>query len=849
MKRAIIIVLFAALAVGMSAQKIHKSYKNVPLPQALKEMNDAQQDWHISFIYDDLSDFVITADIRAKDIPEAIGQMTMCYPIRVATYANTVLVECNRATHRLLGYVCDNDNQPIEFANIVLLSMRDSTIIAAGMTGEGGHFVIPCNADEVIMRVSYIGMKTVERRTRVQNVGTVCMQPDIYMLKTVTVNGERPKATIEGTSLVVDVEHSVMSRMGTAADVLSQVPTVMKNGDNYEVVGKGTPLIYVNGRKVQSTRELSELQSDQIKTIKVDHNPGARYDATVSSVITIKTKPVVGEGFSVEVGSWTQQGKGTTGNEWLNLTYRKQGWEVFANLFAEPHKESYEKNYYDETIVADTLWNIHNNERQHQRSNFYSGKFGFNYNTDKHSFGAYYQNDHSYSKTSENTYYNLRGDGYAYDDLTNNLFSEQKTWPNHFANIYYNGKMGKWMLDFNTDLISRKYTNTSLSSEQGERPEDSRTVTTENVYKTHMLAEKLVAVHPLWKGSIGFGEELTAIERQNNYTNAEGIFANDNNETHETTIAPFAELSQTLGNWDLTFGLRYEHTKSNYFIAGVKQTEQCRTYNQLSPSFDASTVWNNIRISFSYSPKTKRPNFTQLNSTMCYANRLSYEKGNSLLKPSLTHTVELMAMWKSYFLMTSYSQINDDIQYSIENYEGDEKIQVATYKNYDHRRIWTLTLGAQKAIGVWNINYSATMVKQWFVVTHNNGRVDTYNQPLFLFQLNNTFNLPRKWLVRLDYTLRTTGNEGIGYVCRAANELNLSVCKDFFGDKLHMQLDFDDILGTYRSDIRLVSNNFTFHRHDNPYLSSVSLTFRYRFNVINSRYKGTGAGNDAKSRF
>lgn len=166
-------------------------------------------------------------------------------------------------------------------------------------------------------------------------------------------------------------------------------------------------------------------------------------------------------------------------------------------------------------------------------------------------------------------------------------------------------------------------------------------------YKTQMLAEKFVAVRPLWKGTIGFGEEPAAIKRQNDYTNAEGIFENDNNETHETTITPFAELSQTFGKWDVTLGLRYEHTSSNYFVGGMKLAEQCRTYDQLFPSFDASTVWNDIRLSFSYSSKTQRPYFTQLNSTMYYGNRLSYEQGNPLLKPSTKHTVGLMAMWVS----------------------------------------------------------------------------------------------------------------------------------------------------------------------------------------------------------
>jgi len=729
----------------------------------------------------------------------------------------------------------------------VLLQVKDSAYAGGTTTQDNGSFCMAKPNVETFAKITYLGYQMKEMAVKA-DMGRIVLEEDPKVLGEVVVKGSVPKAKIEGTSLVMNVENTVLSQFGTAADVLTQIPTLTKKGDSYEVIGKGTPLIYINGRQVRDNRELQELKSDQIKSVEVDMNPGARYDATVSSVIRIKTKRAVGEGFSVEMGTWVQQDKGTSNNEWLNMAYRTKNWELFANLFAEPNKESNQKNYYDETVTADTLWNIHSEERIHEHSNYYSGKLGFNYNTDKHSFGAYYQNDHSYNKLHEDTYYNMKGDGKDYDNLTNNSFSKQKTWPNHLVNIYYNGTVGKWMLDFNTDLIYRKYTDTTQHKEQGERTEDDRTVTIESANKTLMLAEKLVATHPLWKGTIGFGEELTAIKRINDYTNAEGLFANDNNETHETNIAPFAELSQQLGKWQLTLGLRYEHTASNYFVGGRKQAEQSRTYDYLFPSFDAATVWNNIRLSFSYSAKTGRPNFTQLNSTMIYGNRLSYEKGNPLLKPSISHNFNIMAMWKYYFLMTSYNFINDDIQYAVENYEGDEKIQLATYKNYDHRSYWLLTLGAQKAIGVWNINYSATVLKQWFTVEHDNGMVDSYNQPLFFFKLNNTFNLPRKWLVRLDYELHTTGHGGNVYAYRAEGKLNFSASKDFFGDKLHVQLDCNDILRTNYNDIMLHSNNFTFRRHNDFYNRSVSLTLRYRFNFANSKYKGTGAGNAEKAR-
>lgn len=759
------------------------------------------------------------------------------------------LLMCSVASQaqNVKGIIVDEKGEPLENVNVVLASRSDSTFICGTTSGSDGSFAIH-NDGNALLRLSYLGYNTKYIDTEGDSLGILQMMPDQKLLAEVEVKGSVPRATMKGSSLVMNVENTILSEMGTVGDVLSQIPTVVKKGDDFEVIGKGTPLIYINGRKVSDKRELTELRSDQIKNIEVIQNPGARYDATVSAVIRIKTKQAVGEGFSVELGSWTKQDKGMSNNEWLNLTYRKNGLEIFAEIFAEPHKESKEKNYYDETVTADTLWDIHNDERSHLSSNYYSGKLGFNYNNNRHSFGAYYENNRYSCNGNGKSQYSLKGNGMDYDQLTNNMHQKDKTWPNHTANIYYNGQISKWMIDFNTDIISRKNSTSMLSVEQGERAEDQRDVTTENTYTTHMIAEKLIAVHALWKGSIGFGEELTAIKRINDFTNKEGLFANDNNETHETTIAPFAELSQTIGKWNLTLGLRYEHSIQNYFVGGTKQAEQCRTYDYLFPSFDASTMWRGLRLAFSYTSKTVRPSFNQLNSSLLYGNCLSYQQGNPLLKPSISHSFQLMTMWKSFFLMANFRRIDDDIQMSVENYQGDEKIQLVTTKNYEHRNVVILTLGTQRTIGAWNLNYSTTMLKQWFKVKHSNGICESYNNPIFVIKLNNAFSLPKGWIARLDYEIMTKGNEELLYAYRVNQRLNFAVSRDFMKGRLHVQIDCSDIFGTNRNAFKFHSNNFAFRRYDNPYTRSASLTLTYRFNTTDSKYRGTGAGNDAKGR-
>ena len=74
--------------------------------------------------------------------------------------------------------------------------------------------------------------------------------PATVELGEVVVKATRPSTTMKGNALVTNVEGSSLAIAGTANDVLVRVPMVVDNGGSIEVFGKGSPEIYINGRKV-----------------------------------------------------------------------------------------------------------------------------------------------------------------------------------------------------------------------------------------------------------------------------------------------------------------------------------------------------------------------------------------------------------------------------------------------------------------------------------------------------------------------------------------------------------------------------------------------------------------------
>ena len=857
-KHATLIILALLLALNTQAQKrISREYNNVSLSDALRQLSEQQTDYTIMFLYNELEDFRITTTIRNKHLPEAIQQMIGFYPIRVTTSANEeerkIFVECTHKTdRRLTGTIIDEQGLPLAFANVAVLNPADSTLLSGGVSNESGYFAIPYEQERVLARISYVGYKTVYRLCSHPEMGTIRIEPDNYTIKGVVVQGERPKVQLQGNSLIMNVEGTVMERLGTADDVLSRVPTISKKGDSYEILGKGTPLIYLNNRKLTDMQELKNILSDNIKTVEVVQNPGARYDATVNAVIVIHTKRAQGEGLGVELTSWSRKGRGYVNNERVNLTYRKGGLELFAYLFGAYNKR-WSRGEFEQTVFADTLWNITNGNRSIERNPYLEGRIGFNYQlNDANSFGGFYQNDYDYVKTSSDYVDDLLANGNAFDHLQNSSTRRDRNFPKHQANLYYTGKVGQLSVDFNADYTAYKRRNRNQQQELSDNY-DNRDVNTEALTRGSMVAEKLIVSHPLWKGRIDVGEEYTYTRWRSSFDNAEGYIANSNNEQHESNIAPFVELRQQLGRLQLQAGLRYEHVASDYFVNGMRRDDQSRTYDDLFPSVALSTSIRKVQLSVSYTKRTNRPSYWLLNNDVIYENRLNMQTGNPYLKPVKYHNYNATAMWKWLYVTTNFYHCVNPFLHVMESLEQDSKVNMATIKNYDHVNWLIITLGAQKNVKLgnavtWTPQYNVSLMKQWLQTTFN-GQEKNLNKPMLSLQMGNIVALPHDWLVQADFNVHTHGYTGSNFRVEATNAmLSLSVSKDLFKRRLNIKLTGNDLFNQGFGRGTFYFDRILFRKTEDNDSRCVELSVRYRFNVTPSKYKGTGAGNAEKNR-
>ena len=74
--------------------------------------------------------------------------------------------------------------------------------------------------------------------------------------------------------LITEVRNTALSELGTCRDVLSQLPGVRADIEKIEIIGRGSPQIYINGRKLIDSSELDRLSSREIRNVEIVYNPG-----------------------------------------------------------------------------------------------------------------------------------------------------------------------------------------------------------------------------------------------------------------------------------------------------------------------------------------------------------------------------------------------------------------------------------------------------------------------------------------------------------------------------------------------------------------------------------------------
>lgn len=754
------------------------------------------------------------------------------------------------------GFVSDYQNNPISYANIVLLTANDSLVIKGASSNEQGFFLIEqVDPGSYLLRTSFIGFESstlnIEITDSSLDMGDITLEESAEALDEVSIIAKRPTFNIESDRLVFNVENSALSE-GNIMEVMNSTPGLLVL-DGALTFRNTNPAVYINDRKMQlSGSELINLlegsSASSVKSIEIITNPSAKYDATDRIVVNIVMTKNLIAGYRGSVFTNYTQGVYPRYNIGATNFYKTDKINVFASYSYNNDKTA---RVSDENV---NFINVNNAIYEQWFSNFdrttKSQTHTINTNFD------YFINDTNTLSFSSNLLflpkfnYVINGQTHVFDPNLNVLYD--------FNNVN-NSNDDKYNLGFDLDYVTRfnnggklsfnahlttydynrdqsVYSNYFFSDSSLNFSNAYETTSKQNTLITTAQTDYSLPFSDSASISIGIkGSFVNTDSEINQFLLQEGspIFDPTNSNAFdydEDVLGAYADFEKTWERWDLNVGLRVEQS----YIEGrslVTNNTLTQDYFNWFPSSNVSfQATEKISIYLNYKRSIQRPDYQSLNPFKFYLNDNTIVTGNPNLQPALTNHITIGASLNSSFFVEAYyrdtkssfmelplqDNINNLLIYTPFNLTSTVDYGFDFYATFDITSRWNVYF----ATSFYNVEDEAVI----------NGSLLKMNMWSNYSEINNSFSFLKDNSLSANFSLIYIGENQQGFQIvdtRLASELTIK--KSILNKRAALTLSAADLFNKQDYTVTtkyLRQDNSRFLNQDNRY---VKLGFNYKF--------------------
>lgn len=750
------------------------------------------------------------------------------------------------------GKISDEfSNEPLEFVNVILLS-ADSLYINGTTTDTSGMFIlndIPCGKG--IIKISLIGYESILKDVQIDklntSLGNFRISQNSKLLNEVTITSTLPQYKIKDGNLITNVQNTLLSTIGTATEVIGQIPGISLNNDNeITVFGKGIPIVYINNRKVYDTGELNQLQSTDILSIELLKNPGAKYDAQNKSVIIIKTK-AKDTGFSINATSkiWIHNYAETAQNIHLAYSNRKLNTFLSYNYIYLKNKTEENSDYY---LYKDTTWTQTIDQPYIFSQKYHDISTSFDYSfTDKQIAGIQYKGNFASSRDNSDSHQEFRGNDILFETIAGNRLRKQSP-KTHLFNLFYNGNFNdKFDLRLDMDYMNKKSPSDQFTNEESSISANSRSLIIYSNSDFKLWAGKLTGTYNIGKSSkLEFGSEFNTITGKGFYINDKDTKNNNTYTNDEDKVAAFASYSASINDLDVSLGLRYEHSHEKSTKDSVKTVKSDKYYNDLYPNLTLSKTFGEVAVSLSANKRTRRPSFSELTGNDLYVNPFLTQKGNPYLKKENYYDINSYISYKDLNIGIGYTYVERPISIDFIDDNNSQESSIISYANYKKYQNLNAMISYNYRIGFWKPQLSIGIMQPFFSAIYREEKRN-YNKTSLGINFTNDLILPRDLIVSLYFNYQ---NETNYYLVRdkGYTEFNIRVRKSFLDKKLNLNLYGGDIFNMKKEENKIQVKDYNMILNKKRTTRYVSFTIQYLFNNTKKHYRGQNASSDDINR-
>lgn len=775
-------------------------------------------------------------------------------------YALVLLCMCTLSAQsqtQISGTLSAEDpNEKLAYASVAI--KQDSLIVETVITNDKGEFKMEgIKAGKYTVRFQFIGFKDEVKSLTVESskaidLGNIQLKSDITSLNEVVVTAETSQVSLKLDKKVFDVGKDLISKGGSATQVLDNVPAVRVDpSGSVSLRGNSNVLILINGRKsgLTSLQGLEQIPAESIKSVEVITNPSSRYDAAGSAgIINIVLKKNTKEDLS---GSMTLV-TGIPDDYRLmgGVNYKKGKFNLFSN-FGIRYTDYVGLNTRDQQSTSNGNA-LYISQREDQKRHDDGGLMyvGMDYfiNDSNSITSAFYRNDTkdrdkntlNYNLSGENmqdTYIQTIGDSRENRSYNQLEFNYTKTFKKPERKFTVDFQYDFWDSTKDFDIQRRTLVpdtgDQSIINTQSKRTSDDIVLQSDYVTPFGKTANFEAGVK--LENRVVSTEFAADEDVDGTVTPIDGF--NNGLDYKEQILGGYVQYGNKINKFSYLLGLRTEYTHIEIKDQNTGGVLTDSTYTRLFPSVNLSyALTEKTTAQLNYSQRINRPNLDQLNPFPELLDFNSRIFGNINLLPSLTDGVELSILSKVKGLVLNpslyYSKTKNSFQYFTS--QDDEGIFETVLINLDDETRFGIEISAQYAPIKWlslnaEINAYSFNQKGSVGTTNLDFSNETWKGSLLAqLKLPKSFTFQSKFEYQAPVSDAQTTTKSYYY-------LNVALGKSLFKNNGTLSLAASNIFNTRKIRETTVGTDFVVHQMTNFNAARWTLSFNYKFNKGKNR--------------
>ncbi len=754
------------------------------------------------------------------------------------------------------GAVIDSASKtPIEYANIVVLSIKDTSVVTGTVTDSKGNFTIQkVPFGKYFLDIRFIGFKdqrhsiTISPQKQHIEIGVIKLSPGAVNLENVVVHGARNPVTYQIDKKVIDVSQMETTISGNAAEVLENVPSVTVDIEgNVSLRGSTNFTVLIDGKpSVMDAQDiLQQIPATSIQSIEIITNPSAKYDPEgTAGIINIIMKKRQNLGLSGVVnanagfhdkygGDFLFEYKTPSVNYNFGLDYNRRifpGTRKQENIYRLPSNSTYLN--YDGTMEWGRIsyglrggmdFSLSENDLLS-----IGGRFGH---------GEHQRNSNlTYSQWSDNfpqkeTYLSLidskrQGQYFALNSNYQHKFeNEGHQVSGEFFYSHHNSDESSLTTQVNSGLPTDGTKATESGPENEYRGKLDYVIPLGEKNKIEAGYQGEAELSTDINGLYTFDSSSTSFTFQPQFSNSI-----DYNRTEQAFYSLYSDEWDNLG---IQGGLRTEYT---YQTTNVKDKNEYFKIDRwdLFPTLHSSYKFGGgSQLMASYTRRIDRPHGWFLEPFITWVDANNVRKGNPALEPEFIDSYDAgiqTFVGKVNFSTDFYYRITQNkIEHISSVYSDAENVTLTTFENigkdyslgtefmliYDPVEFWDMNLmGNLYDYRVRGVLYNESFDRQSFNWNLRMNNVFSISKSTS-FQLNGRYNSP---------TVSSQGKEE-GFF-----SADVAVKQEFMDKKLSLTLQVRDLLGTAKHEFTSTTPDLYSYQYFNRESPVIMLNIKFNFN-------------------